>query len=89
MRQYKVHFARYLNGENRLSAPQWVSAEDLTDAVKTAGHMLIALRGADPEASFEIASVEIHGLIAKQCDGARMFETAEELSQRVNPKKSA
>jgi len=81
---HQVHFARYRKGETRISNPQWISGEDFSDIAGRARQMLIGMSGADPESAYTIASIaaEYHGSVIN-CDGGRMFETADELAARV------
>jgi len=84
VQQFKVEFFRYKNGEVRISNPAWIGAEDFNACHGVASLMVIAMRGADPDAEFQISSIDAqhHGT---RCDGARMWETAEELTTRFTP----
>lgn len=80
--QFKVQFFRYKNGEARTSVPAWIGADDFNACATAATLMVLAMRGADPDATFEIASIDAqHRGI--ECNGARMWETVEELTERV------
>lgn len=82
---FKVHFTRYLNGERRISTPQYWSAESFVQAAKQAEIIAQAMRETDPYATFDVYSIYMVGCHGKFCDGATMWETAEELSARVAP----
>jgi hypothetical protein len=80
---FKVHFSRYRDSEIRISAPHWLhSISDFRDATAIASMMVTAMQGADPDSKYSIVSIstDVYGT---QCNGARMFETAEELTARV------
>jgi hypothetical protein len=83
MQTFKVNFSRYLNGKTRISSPQWIGGESLYEVAGKAELMLGAMRGADPESAFAVNSIDAqhHG---EECNGARMWETAEELAARVS-----
>lgn len=83
-----VVFTRYANGRRRISEPQPMSARDFADAVSRAQTVLIGMKAADPQSSFEIVSVEISGYQGEVCKGAHMFETADEMSARLNASKA-
>lgn len=80
--RFKVNFARYANGETRISTPQWLNAENFRFACERAEDMLYTMKEIDPQSIFTIASIDAqyHG---KECGGARMFETSEEFSARL------
>lgn len=80
--RFKVNFARYANGETRISVPQWLDAEDFAGAFKRASDMLFAMQQVDSESRYSIASIDAqyHG---KECGGARMWETGEEMTTRL------
>jgi len=88
---FKVLLRRYSdrNGENRISLPQWVRAASFAEAHRSAEFIISGLRGADPEAKFEIHSIAEDGVFTLICDGSLMFETAEELSARVAKREEA
>lgn len=80
---YRVNFHRYINGQSRISTDQFVTAQTLTDAVAITDQMLKAMRGVDPKAHFTVARVEQTGLQGEPCHGASMFETGEEMVDRL------
>ena len=82
MQTFKTTFSKYNNGQTRLSTPQWLSADDFASAWKLAQHMLHALQGADPDSQYSIACIDAQ-LRGIECNGARMFETTDELTERV------
>lgn len=79
---FKVSFARYKNGEMRISTPQWLGAKDFTSVCVRAEDMLFAMKQADPESDYSIASIDAQ-YQGKECGGARMFETSDEFSARL------
>jgi hypothetical protein len=83
--QFKVHLHRYdpKRGESRKSGPIWVHARDFHDACEAAERYRYGAEAADPDRTYVVASVEHWGLRGEECKGARLFETAEELSERV------
>lgn len=81
--QYRIRFHRYRNGQSRLSAPVWHNAVSFRAAVDYAEGMLYGMEQADPDSRFVIADIVAWGLRGEECDGAHLFETAEELSARV------
>jgi len=85
MQSFQVHLTRYRGHERRISVAIHLQAGSFADAVRVANNMVEGLKQGDPEAEFEIVSVEATGYSGVRCDGSRWFETAEELSARVTP----
>lgn len=84
---FKVQFTRYCSkkGELRISAPQFIQADTFKQAHRRAEDILTGLKAADPAREFHIESIETRGISGRavRCDGAEMFETQEELTERV------
>lgn len=88
MTQYLIKFARYNNGETRVSGAQFVSAENFDDAFKIANDRVRGMIAADPISRFYIERIECHRVCAVDCEGgAFMFETVEEFSARLAAQK--
>lgn len=83
-----VIFTRYRCGDRRISEPQPMQVNDFADAVRVATVAVGAMKSADPESDFQIVSIAFEGYRGTPCRGARMWETAEELSARVGAKES-
>ncbi len=83
---YKVTFARYRKGEMRISNPHWLNVDSFQTASTIAHNMLWAMQGADPDSTFHIAYIDaqIRGI---ECNGGQMFETMDELGERVKANK--
>lgn len=78
-----VTFTRYRLGDRRISEPQPMQVSGFIDAVRVATVAVDAMKNADPEADFQIVSIVFDGYRGQVCKGARMWETAEELSARL------
>lgn len=83
--EFLIKFARYRNGETRISGAQFVSAESFDDAVAIANDRVRGMIAADPDSRFYVERIESRGMqrVVDCENGARMFETAEEFSARV------
>jgi hypothetical protein len=56
--QFRIIFTRYQNGERVMSTPQDILANDFNDAVKRATDRLFGMSSSNPDARFDIASIE-------------------------------
>ena len=87
MSEYLIKFARYRNGETRLSGAQFIRTKDgsFDQAVEIANDRIRGMIAADPDSRYYIERIELRGLSAHvDCEsGGRMFETKEEFSERV------
>lgn len=86
MQKFYAMFTRYDSQkvELRVSAPEPVNADTFDEAFDRCQDILRGLREGDPERTFELHSLS-GGALSRVivCNGARMFETIEELTQRV------
>ena len=84
MHEFSVKFARYKNGEGRISSMMFLRAEDFRAAHEAADRVLFGLKQGDPAATFSINSIQAIGFRGIDCEGGtRLFETEEELSDRL------
>lgn len=86
MLHFDALFTRYdsKKAELRVSSPQPLTAESFADAYQRASDILAGLRSADPERGFDLHQLTGRQLPrATECNGARMFETLDELTERV------
>ena len=83
--QYRVHFSRYKNHERRISAVEWIIAEDFADAFEQAEKVLRGMKLADPEAKFDITTIDVHGL-GNQIECTVGWKSQEEFSAEVAAK---
>lgn len=81
--QFKVTLSRYKDGEMRFSTPQWLHVADFDEALTHTNLIVMGLRAADPDSRYEVQGIEARWSGGTQCDGALMFETAAELTARV------
>ena len=87
MSSYIIKFHRYTPAESRISNPVFKSFESFADALDHAQGMIAGMEAADPASRFTIASIENHSLRGIDCSGGGLFETAEELTARVENSK--
>lgn len=83
MMTYTARFSRYRNGERRIGSPYHLPGmETFKDAAACAHLVLRGLQSADPASDYSIISLETdaHGV---ECKGIHMFETYEEMEDRL------
>lgn len=82
---YLVKFARYRNGETRVSGAQFIRADSFDGAFEISNDRIRGMIAADPDSKYYIERIEargIHGTV--DCEqGLHMFETKDEFSARL------
>lgn len=87
---YLVKFARYKDGETRVSGAVFIRADGFASAYASINERLTGMEAADPDAMFHIERIEARGFQRViDCEGGgRLFETTDEFSERVAQEKS-
>jgi hypothetical protein len=88
MPAYLTRFHRYNsnNGQSRISGPVWINADNFAHAHALAETRRAGMSDADPSCEYAIITIDAsRDYRGTDCEGgARLWETAQELSTRLN-----